>query len=54
MLTPSLTIIQLLATFAPAFTKPTFQKVLILLYGTILAPGKRTITAVSRCAKSWG
>ena len=45
MLTPSLTIIQLLATFAPAFTKPTFQKVLVLIYGTILAPGKRTVTA---------
>jgi hypothetical protein len=48
MLTPSQEIIQLLATFAPHFTQPTFQKVLLLLYGAILAPGKRTVTAALR------
>ena len=48
MLTPSPEIIQLLEAFAPAFTKPTFQKVLALIYGTILAPGKRTVTAALR------
>ena len=48
MLTPSKDIIQLLAAFAPAFTKPTFKKVLLLIYGAILAPGKRTVTAALR------
>ena len=48
MLTPSKDIIQLLAAFAPRFTKPTFAKVLLLLYGAILAPGKRTVTAALR------
>jgi hypothetical protein len=48
MLTPSPEIIQLLATFAPVFTQPTFQKVRVLLYGAILAPGKRTVTAALR------
>jgi DDE superfamily endonuclease len=45
MLTPSNEIIQLLATFGPAFTKPTFENVQTLIYGAILAPGKRTVTA---------
>lgn len=48
MLTPSAEIIQLLAAFAPAFTQPTFQKAVVLVYGTILAPGKRTISAALR------
>jgi hypothetical protein len=48
MLTPSPDIIQLVAAFAPAFTKPTFQKVQTLLWGSILAPGKRTVTAALR------
>jgi hypothetical protein len=45
MLTPSPTIIALLATFAPGMTVPTFHNALVLIYGTILAPGKRTVTA---------
>lgn len=48
MLTPSSEIIQLLAAFAPLFTRPTFQKVLVLLYGAILTPGKRTVTTALR------
>jgi hypothetical protein len=48
MLTPSPDIIQLVAAFAPAFTRPTFQKVQALIYGAILAPGKRTVTAALR------
>ena len=48
MLTPSPEIIQLLAPFAPAFTKPTFQKVQSLICGAILAPGKRTVSAALR------
>jgi len=48
MLTPSQEIIQLLSAFAPLFTRPPFQKVLVLIYGSILTPGKRTITAALR------
>ena len=48
MPTPSPKIIQLLSVFAMAFTAPTFAKALVLLYGTILAPGRRTVTAALR------
>lgn len=48
MPTPSAEIIQVLSVFAAAFTVPTFAKVLTLLYGTILAPGRRTVTAALR------
>ena len=48
MLTPSPEIIQLLAAFSPAFTRPTFQKVQVLVYGAILAPGKRTVSSALR------
>jgi hypothetical protein len=48
MPTPSAEIIQLLSIFAIAFTAPTFAKVLVLMSGTILAPGRRTVTAALR------
>ena len=48
MLNPSPEIIQLLATFAPLFSQPTFRKVLTLIYGATLTPGKRTVTAALR------
>ncbi len=48
MLTPSPEIIQLLASFAPAFTRPTFEKAKVLIYGAILAPGKRTVSSALR------
>jgi DDE superfamily endonuclease len=38
-------IIQVLAHFEPAFTRPTWRKVLILVIGTLLARGRRTVTA---------
>ena len=38
-------IIQVLQHFRPAFTRPTWSKVLVLAVGTILARGRRTITA---------
>lgn len=38
----------LMTTFAPLFTKRVWQHVQVLLVGAILAPGKRTITAVLR------
>jgi hypothetical protein len=41
-------IIQLLMHFAQAFTVPTFANALVLLCGTILAPGRRTVTSALR------
>jgi len=41
-------IIQLLSIFAISFTAPTWAKALVLLYGTILTPGRRTVTAALR------
>ena len=38
-------IIPVLAHFAPAFTAPTYQKALLLVVGTILAKGRRTVTS---------
>jgi hypothetical protein len=48
MPSPSPEIIQLLSIFAISFTAPTWAKALVLLYGTILAPGRRTVTAALR------
>lgn len=48
MPSPSPEIIPLVSVFATAFTAPTFAKALILLRGTILAPGRRTVTAALR------
>lgn len=45
MLTPSPEIVAVLSVFAPGMTAPTFQNALVLIYGTILAPGRRTVTA---------
>src|SRR3954447_7450382 len=35
-----------LAPFAAFFTKPTWERVLVLVTGAVLAPGRRTVTAV--------
>ena len=48
MLTPSAEIIQLLATFAVGMSARTFHKALVLIYGTLLAPGRRTVSAALR------
>lgn len=48
MPTPSSAIVPLLAAFAPTFTAPTFAHALILVYGTLLASGRRTVTAALR------
>ncbi len=48
MPTPSPEIAAILTLFAVAFTAPTFEKALVLTYGTILAPGRRTVTAALR------
>jgi hypothetical protein len=44
VLTPSLEILPWLAPFAPLFTAPTFHHWLTRLCGTVLAPGRRTLT----------
>ena len=41
-------IITVLAHFEPLFTTPTWKKVVILLVGTVLARGRRTVTAALR------
>jgi len=48
MLTPSLDVLPWLAAFAPAFTTPSFQHLLVLFAGTVLTPGARTVTAALR------
>src|SRR5918992_6253232 len=45
---PAPEIVALLATFAPAFTARTFARALLLLHGTLLAVGPRTVTAALR------
>jgi hypothetical protein len=48
MFTPSPEIIHLLQVFAPQFTSPTFSKVLLLICGVILSPGRRTVASALR------
>jgi len=38
----------LLAPFRAAFTRPTWQKVVLLVEGTLLTHGRRTVTAALR------
>ena len=38
-------IIQVLQHFRPAFTRPTWSKAMVLVVGTLLARGRRTVTA---------
>jgi hypothetical protein len=42
------TMIQVLAPFAPLFSKSVFEHVQLLLAGAILAPGKRTVASALR------
>src|SRR5579871_2441900 len=48
MLTPSSEIIQLLSVFAVGMSAPTFAKAVVLIYGAILAPGRRTVASSLR------
>jgi hypothetical protein len=48
MPSPSQEIVQLLSVFAKAFTVPTFTNAMVLVYGTILAHGRRTVAAALR------
>ena len=45
---PNPAVADLLQTFAVAFTRPTFAHARLLVFGTILAPGRRTIAAALR------
>jgi hypothetical protein len=40
---------EVLVVFRPLFTAPTWRKLMILLTGTLLARGPRTVTAALRC-----
>jgi DDE superfamily endonuclease len=46
--TPGPEVVALLQTFAIVFSRPTFAHALVLLYGAILAPGRRTVAATLR------
>ena len=48
MPTPAPEIVQLLGVFAIAFTAPTWKNAQILLFGAILAPGRRTVASALR------
>jgi hypothetical protein len=53
MLTPSPEIVALLSAFAPGFTVPTYRNALVLIFGAILTPGKRTVTT-ALSVMGWG
>src|SRR5690348_2654169 len=46
-------IIEVLMTFRPLFTAPTWRKLMILLTGTLLAQGRRTVAAALRHTGNW-
>lgn len=48
MPTPSPVIVPFMRPFASAFTRPTFEHVLTLIGGTLLASGRRTVTSALR------
>jgi len=48
MRTPSEEYLTLIATFAPVFSRRIWHQVQVLVVGAILAPGRRTVTAVLR------
>src|SRR5919201_2231309 len=48
LLVPGPEVVGLLQTFAVAFTRPAFAHAVVLLYGAILAPGRRTVAAALR------
>jgi hypothetical protein len=48
MLTLPLELANLIVAFAPLFSKPVFKHAQVLLVGSLLAPGKRTVTSALR------
>src|ERR671924_2174296 len=45
---PGPEVVALLQTFAVVFTRPTFAHAVVLLYGAILTPGRRTVAGALR------
>ena len=43
-------IIEVLVVFRPCFTAPTWRKLMLLLTGTLLAQGRRTVAAALRAS----
>ena len=41
-------IIAVMSHFAPAFTRPSYEKAVVLIVGTVLAKGRRTVTGALR------
>jgi hypothetical protein len=48
MLSVPVTLMQLIVRFAPVFSKRVWAHAQVLVVGALLAPGKRTVTAVLR------
>src|SRR5215211_3482996 len=48
MLSLPITFSSVIGVFAPVFSRPVWQHVKVLLTGAVLAPGKRTVTAILR------
>ena len=48
MLSLPIAFVSAIAVFAPVFSRPVWQHVQVLLTGAVLAPGKRTVTALLR------
>src|SRR3954447_22136914 len=46
MLTLPTEFLSVIAVFAPVFSRPVWQHVKVLLTGAVLAPGKRTVSAM--------
>src|SRR5919201_4350795 len=46
MLSLPITFTSVIGIFAPVFSRPVWQHVKVLLTGAVLAPGKRTVTAI--------
>ena len=53
MHTLPIAMIRISTPFAPLFSRGVFQHALVLLAGTILAPGKRTVAAALRAMGLW-
>src|SRR5947209_2779184 len=50
MPTPSPMIVAFMQSFAVAFTRPTFEHAIVLVTGTLLASGRRTVASALRAA----
>jgi len=46
MLSLPITFTSVIGVFAPVFSRPVWQHVKVLMTGAVLAPGKRTVTAI--------